>query len=846
MPFSSPNTTYRDNMLVKKSHALNYCCCCSPPVVEAKSSLSTPPSPNTTYRDNMLVKKSHALNYCCCCSPPVVEAKSSLSTPPSPNTTYRDNMLVKKSHALNYCCFVRVTESNASPSHSWLRNLTMDGDVESNPGPFPPSAHSGCAFISHESVIHPVKNITGHRICTCLEHYHLNASQSVPEAMTDRDPISFTECKSQLDNALAHFDLPMKRLSVKNIYDYITSFFESLIAPEVDHVFVEFLEYHNEVFTSIDLPSLKVLPSQQLLQFSAQKRLTIDKQCSSYAICNQCMLPRQPGILPQQHDSTRPVQCCLTAHTLDFSKFIRVVNPACCLSLTTMLTIALTLCHQYLQRSKFFKDTFPTPDSLSPFTVDSAREVKTWLRDLTPPKHFNKNYLEKLLNEIVEYAEAADGQAVLSEQTTDEADEYEQVQDFNNTSIDMSVRIENYASRLLNVDAKLQDTWIFRSLYRFYVFAKTYLFSNETDQENYRNQQISSIYLLVFMLGYQSYIISTSEFENCFEPFVNLMNFPFVFISYIFNGTTHEEVVEQAIKDALKYKTEKAKVIDLLQDVEETPEDLTEILLDVHAVDAIEPIEVNRHDTNFDDLMTELMDLKCDLITQITPIIITHWKQYASRHNVDHFALSSLMNVLFHAQRDHKLSFVSTSTGRNSFTELLKHLIKCYCNSDRSYDLPYMITGSTGSGKSTLSPVIFALTFFSKVIVSQPTVPSAIFLSEFLNSLTRPRLGSKFIYDYPIAGYHCGGGVYNFSDNTLVHYQTTGLTLMLLMNQHSFVSTYKVVIVDEVHDRTIDVDLLLTVMKINLKNSGIIRGLSSATIGSTTAELNPVFKHFAP
>ncbi|KAL0238283.1 hypothetical protein GEMRC1_012756 [Eukaryota sp. GEM-RC1] len=143
---------------------------------------------------------------------------SKSNSPNSPNTTNRDNMLNNKSHALSYCCFVRVTESNASPSHRWLINLIMDGDVDSDTGPPPNPNHPGCALISHESVIHPVKNITGQRICTCLEHCQLNPTKSVPEAMTDLDPIFVTECKSQLYNALVHFDLPMKRLSVQNVY----------------------------------------------------------------------------------------------------------------------------------------------------------------------------------------------------------------------------------------------------------------------------------------------------------------------------------------------------------------------------------------------------------------------------------------------------------------------------------------------------------------------------------------------------------------------------------------------------------------------------------------------------
>lgn len=131
-----------------------------------------------------------------------------------------------------------------------------------------------------------------------------------------------------------------------------------------------------------------------------------------------------------------------------------------------------------------------------------------------------------------------------------------------------------------------------------------------------------------------------------------------------------------------------------------------------------------------------------------------------------------------------------------------------------------IIIGQPGSGKSTQVPqLIYDLTK-SKVIVTQPrrlaAVEMAKRVSEEMNEVVKVNYTVRFE---------------NTADTkTNILFVTDGVLLRLLMEDNLF-SEYKTIIVDEVHERTIFIDLILFLMKKKLEknpNSKLI--LMSATM----------------
>ncbi|SMN22703.1 similar to Saccharomyces cerevisiae YLR419W Putative helicase with limited sequence similarity to human Rb protein [Maudiozyma saulgeensis] len=148
-----------------------------------------------------------------------------------------------------------------------------------------------------------------------------------------------------------------------------------------------------------------------------------------------------------------------------------------------------------------------------------------------------------------------------------------------------------------------------------------------------------------------------------------------------------------------------------------------------------------------------------------------------------------------------------------------------------------LITGETGSGKST-QVVQFLLDNIIKnekpttLLCTQPRRISAIGLAERVSDERCTNCGDEVGYIIR--------GVNKTSKNTRIKFMTTGVLVRILQGEKTFLNN-SIVVIDEVHERSIDTDLIVTLLK-NLvgkvKNMKIV--LMSATVN---VEL---FKKFFP
>lgn len=140
-----------------------------------------------------------------------------------------------------------------------------------------------------------------------------------------------------------------------------------------------------------------------------------------------------------------------------------------------------------------------------------------------------------------------------------------------------------------------------------------------------------------------------------------------------------------------------------------------------------------------------------------------------------------------------------------------------------------LITGETGSGKST-QIVQFVLDhlnqqekFSAKIMVTQPRRISTLGLADRISSERVDQVGQEI-------GYIIRGEL-KVGDSTRITFCTTGVLLRLLQTSSKFLSSMSYIVIDEVHERSVDSDFLLILLKSSLKkfpNLKVI--LMSATI----------------
>lgn len=133
-----------------------------------------------------------------------------------------------------------------------------------------------------------------------------------------------------------------------------------------------------------------------------------------------------------------------------------------------------------------------------------------------------------------------------------------------------------------------------------------------------------------------------------------------------------------------------------------------------------------------------------------------------------------------------------------------------------------IIAGDTGCGKSTQVPQYLLSAGFSNIACTQPRRIACISLSKRVAYETLNEFGSKVGYQI------------RFEKNKTEHTRIVFLTEGLLLRQvsvESSLSLYDVIILDEIHERHLDTDFLLGVMKcLLMQRSNVKIVLMSATI----------------
>jgi len=133
------------------------------------------------------------------------------------------------------------------------------------------------------------------------------------------------------------------------------------------------------------------------------------------------------------------------------------------------------------------------------------------------------------------------------------------------------------------------------------------------------------------------------------------------------------------------------------------------------------------------------------------------------------------------------------------------------------------IQGETGCGKSSMVPqFLVGQTPDTNIIVTQPRRFAAISLAN--------RVGRQ-LGDEDLVGYRLGRGERRETPSTRVTFCTTGYLLQFLAYYPKELSRWTHVVLDEVHERTMDSDLLLLLMKLLLKNHPTLKlVIMSATL----------------
>ena len=130
---------------------------------------------------------------------------------------------------------------------------------------------------------------------------------------------------------------------------------------------------------------------------------------------------------------------------------------------------------------------------------------------------------------------------------------------------------------------------------------------------------------------------------------------------------------------------------------------------------------------------------------------------------------------------------------------------------------PVVVTAPTGSGKSTELPRW--LTAFGRVLVIEPRRVACLGLCERVSFLEESIVGKK-------VGYHVRGQS-RLCDDTQILFVTPGMALRYLSGDQ--LQKYDAVVLDEFHERGIETDLLLALLKKNYPGKLVV---TSATINA--------------
>jgi pre-mRNA-splicing factor ATP-dependent RNA helicase DHX15/PRP43 len=122
-----------------------------------------------------------------------------------------------------------------------------------------------------------------------------------------------------------------------------------------------------------------------------------------------------------------------------------------------------------------------------------------------------------------------------------------------------------------------------------------------------------------------------------------------------------------------------------------------------------------------------------------------------------------------------------------------------------------LLTGETGSGKTTQVPKML-LEYFKyekKVVCTQPKTIAAKGVSERVSDELDVKLGKEVGYQY--------SDVRKLNDDTKLRFITDGILTMQMFKEGS-IHEYGGIIIDEAHERSIDIDVILYFLREYLKN----------------------------
>ena len=139
-----------------------------------------------------------------------------------------------------------------------------------------------------------------------------------------------------------------------------------------------------------------------------------------------------------------------------------------------------------------------------------------------------------------------------------------------------------------------------------------------------------------------------------------------------------------------------------------------------------------------------------------------------------------------------------------------------------------LLQSATGSGKSLLVPkfvlkYIMTLGLKGKIAITNPKILTTVYNAEYGAKTLDVNLGEEVGYKYK--------GSNNISDKTRLIYCTDGLILASLLANDSLLKDYIGIIIDEAHERHIQIDILLKLLKdLILKRPEFKLIIMSATI----------------
>ncbi|KAI5161029.1 pre-mRNA-splicing factor ATP-dependent RNA helicase DHX15/PRP43 [Nematocida ausubeli] len=142
-----------------------------------------------------------------------------------------------------------------------------------------------------------------------------------------------------------------------------------------------------------------------------------------------------------------------------------------------------------------------------------------------------------------------------------------------------------------------------------------------------------------------------------------------------------------------------------------------------------------------------------------------------------------------------------------------------------------VLSSETGTGKTTQVPKYIYEMYNESVVCSQPRRIAAISIAKRVSEEMKQTLGK--LVGYSVRFEEC------LSEHTKIRYVTDGTLIRDFINDAS-ISQYKAIIIDEVHERTINIDLLLGLVK----DAIAIRSDLKVVIMSATLSTNKFTEYF--